>query len=42
MRLFDVLDGRGVGKLLVGFAGGAARKDAPEFGQRIKEAVEAP
>lgn len=41
MRLFNVLEGHGVGKLLVGFAGGAARKDAPEFGQRIKEAVEA-
>ncbi|MDX3340467.1 SRPBCC family protein [Streptomyces fimicarius] len=42
VRLFNVLEGHGVGKLLVGFAGSAARKDAPAFGQRIKEAVEAP
>lgn len=40
VRLFNVLEGHGVGKLLVGFSGGAARKDAPEFGQRVKEAVE--
>ncbi len=41
VRLFNVLEGHGVGKLLVGFVGGAARKDAPECGQRVKEAVEA-
>ncbi|MGW4837957.1 SRPBCC family protein [Streptomyces globisporus] len=40
VRLFSVLEGHGVGKLLVGFAGSAARKDAPAFGRRIKEAVE--
>ncbi|MFI7895364.1 SRPBCC family protein [Streptomyces sp. CACIS-1.16CA] len=40
VRLFNVLEGHGVGKLLVGIAGSAARKDAPAFGQRIKEAVE--
>lgn len=33
--------GEGFGKPLVGFAGGAAREDAPEFGRRIEEAVEA-
>src|SRR5690606_16410151 len=32
VRLFNVLEGHGVGKLLVGFAGSAARKDAPAFG----------
>ncbi|MCM2410451.1 SRPBCC family protein [Streptomyces sp. RKAG290] len=41
VRLFNTLEGHGIGKLLVGFAGGAARKDAPAFGQRIKAAVEA-
>jgi len=41
VRIFNVLEGHGVGKLLVGFALGAARKDAPAFGQRIKAAVEA-
>ncbi|MDV9172441.1 SRPBCC family protein [Streptomyces sp. W16] len=41
VRIFNVLEGHGVGKLLVGFALGAARKDAPAFGQRIKTAVEA-
>ncbi|WP_327371770.1 SRPBCC family protein [Streptomyces sp. NBC_01217] len=41
VRIFNVLEGHGVGKLLVGFAAGAARKDAPAFGQRIKAAVEA-
>ncbi|MFJ5739800.1 SRPBCC family protein [Streptomyces microflavus] len=40
VRLFNVLDGHGVGKLLLPLAGGAARKDAPEFGQRIKAAAE--
>ncbi|WEH38723.1 SRPBCC family protein [Streptomyces sp. NBC_01218] len=41
VRIFNVLEGRGVGKLLVGFAVRAARKDAPAFGLRIKKAVEA-
>jgi len=41
VRIFNVLEGHGVGKLLVGFALSAARKDAPAFGQRIKTAVEA-
>ncbi|MFH8668060.1 SRPBCC family protein [Streptomyces anulatus] len=41
VRLFNVLEGHGVGKLLVGLTGGAAREDASEFGQPIKEAVEA-
>ncbi|MFI6081058.1 SRPBCC family protein [Streptomyces sp. NPDC051217] len=41
VRLFNVLEGHGVGKLLLGFALGAARKDAPAFGERIKKAVEA-
>lgn len=41
VRLFNVLDGHGIGKLLVGLALGAARKDAPAFGERIKKAVEA-
>ncbi|MEV6183821.1 SRPBCC family protein, partial [Streptomyces sp. NPDC052015] len=39
VRIFNVLEGHGVGKLLVGFALGAARKDANAFGQRIKAAV---
>lgn len=41
VRLFNVLEGHGIGKLLVGVALGAARKDAPAFGERIKKAVEA-
>jgi uncharacterized protein YndB with AHSA1/START domain len=41
VRLFNVLEGHGIGKLLVRFALGAARKDAPAFGERIKSAVEA-
>jgi uncharacterized protein YndB with AHSA1/START domain len=41
VRIFNVLEGHGVGKLLVGLALGAARKDADGFGQRIKAAVEA-
>ena len=41
VRIYNVLEGHGIGKLLVGFALGAARKDAPGFGQRIKTAVEA-
>ncbi|XUL85780.1 SRPBCC family protein [Streptomyces galilaeus] len=41
VRIYNVLEGHGIGKLLVGFALSAARKDAPAFGQRIKTAVEA-
>ncbi|MGW3283856.1 SRPBCC family protein [Streptomyces sp. NPDC001002] len=41
VRIYNVLEGHGIGKLLVGFAAAAARKDAPAFGQRIKTAVEA-
>ncbi|MEU2584598.1 SRPBCC family protein [Streptomyces avermitilis] len=41
VRIFNVLEGHGIGKLLVGFALTAARKDANAFGQRIKAAAEA-
>ncbi|MFI6339570.1 SRPBCC family protein [Streptomyces sp. NPDC050535] len=41
VRLFNVLEGHGVGKLLVGLALAAARKDADGFGARIKTAAEA-
>jgi carbon monoxide dehydrogenase subunit G len=41
LRVFNVLEGHGVGKLIAGFALSAARKDAPAFAQRIKKAVEA-
>lgn len=41
VRLYNVLEGHGIGKLLVGFALGGARKDAPGFAERIKKAVEA-
>jgi carbon monoxide dehydrogenase subunit G len=41
LRVFNVLEGHGLGKLLVGFALSAARKDADAFAQRIKAAVEA-
>ncbi|WP_243878847.1 hypothetical protein [Streptomyces sp. KS 21] len=41
VRIFNTLEGHGLGKLLVGLAVGAARKDAPDFGRRIKAAVEA-
>ncbi|MEU9863671.1 SRPBCC family protein [Streptomyces sp. NPDC047971] len=41
VRIFNVLEGHGLGKLLVGLALGAARKDADAFGRRIKAAVEA-
>ncbi|WP_369185614.1 SRPBCC family protein [Streptomyces sp. Y1] len=40
VRIFNVLDGHGLGKLLLGPALRAARKDAPDFGRRIKAAVE--
>ncbi|WP_327134362.1 SRPBCC family protein [Streptomyces sp. NBC_01343] len=41
VRIFNTLEGHGLGKLLVGLALSAARKDAPDFGRRIKAAVEA-
>jgi uncharacterized protein YndB with AHSA1/START domain len=41
VRIFNVLVGHGPGKLLVGLALTAARKDADAFGRRIKAAVEA-
>jgi hypothetical protein len=36
----NTFEGHGFGKLIVGFALRAAIKDAPEFAQRIKSAVE--
>jgi hypothetical protein len=41
VTIFNSLVGHGFGKLLVGFALRAARKDADAFAQRIKAAVEA-
>ncbi|MFD4530040.1 SRPBCC family protein [Streptomyces sp. NPDC058470] len=41
VRIFNVLEGHGLGKLLVGVALAAARKDADGFGSRIKAAAEA-
>ncbi|MFE2478220.1 SRPBCC family protein [Streptomyces sp. NRRL F-2747] len=41
VRIFNTLEGHGLGKLLVGLALSAARKDAPDFGRRIKAAAEA-
>jgi carbon monoxide dehydrogenase subunit G len=41
LRVFNVLEGHGIGKLIAGFALGAARKDADAFANRIKAAVEA-
>ena len=41
LRVFNVLEGHGLGKLIVGFALSAARKDADAFAGRIKAAVEA-
>jgi carbon monoxide dehydrogenase subunit G len=41
VTFFNELEGHGVGKLLVGFAARAARKDADNFVGRIKAAVEA-
>jgi len=40
LRVFNVLEGHGFGKLIAGFALSAARKDADAFAQRIKAAVE--
>jgi carbon monoxide dehydrogenase subunit G len=41
LRIFNNLEGHGNGKLVVGFALSAARKDADAFAGRIKAAVEA-
>ena len=41
LRVFNVLEGHGFGKLIAGLALSAARKDADAFAQRIKTAVEA-
>ncbi|MFE6749771.1 SRPBCC family protein [Kitasatospora purpeofusca] len=40
VRIFNTLEGHGLGKLLTGPALRAARKDAPDFGRRIKAAIE--
>ncbi|MER5961508.1 SRPBCC family protein [Streptomyces sp. NPDC002057] len=40
VRFYNALEGHGVGKLLVGLALSAARKDAEGFGSRIKAAAE--
>ena len=41
LRVFNVVQGHGFGKLIAGFALKAAQKDAPAFAGRIKAAVEA-
>ncbi|MEZ0069640.1 uncharacterized protein YndB with AHSA1/START domain [Streptacidiphilus sp. MAP12-20] len=41
LRVYNILEGHGIGKLLEGFALSAARKDADAFAHRIKAAVEA-
>ncbi len=41
VRIWNLLEGHGLGKLLLPLALSAARKDAPNFADRIKEAVEA-
>ena len=41
LTVFNVLEGRGVGKLIAGLALRSARKGADDFGQSIKRAVEA-
>jgi carbon monoxide dehydrogenase subunit G len=40
LRVFNTLEGHGLGKLIAGFALSAARKDAQAFANRIKAAVE--
>jgi uncharacterized protein YndB with AHSA1/START domain len=40
VTIYNVLEGRGPGKLITPLALRAARKDADDFGQRIKAAVE--
>ncbi len=41
VRFFNTPEGHGLGKLIVGLALAAARKDADSFGARIKSAAEA-
>ncbi|MFF8833497.1 SRPBCC family protein [Streptomyces sp. NPDC015131] len=41
LRLYNVLEGHGLGRLVAGLALTAARKDGPAFGARIKAAAEA-
>lgn len=41
VRIYNELEGHGFGKLILGFALRAARKDADAFGARIKDAIEA-
>ena len=41
LTVFNVLEGRGVGKLIARLALRSARKGADNFGQSIKRAVEA-
>ncbi len=41
VTIHNAFEGHGFGKLIVGFAARAARKDGPAFAQRIKAAVEA-
>jgi uncharacterized protein YndB with AHSA1/START domain len=40
VRIYNVLEGHGFGKLIAPLALRSARKGAPEFGQAIKRAVE--
>lgn len=40
VRLFNVLEGHGFGKVITPLALNAARKDAPALGRRIKAAIE--
>ncbi|MFF7559892.1 SRPBCC family protein [Streptomyces pseudovenezuelae] len=40
VSIFNVLEGHGLGTLLVGLALTAARRDAPAFGTRIRTAAE--
>jgi carbon monoxide dehydrogenase subunit G len=40
VRIFNELEGHGVGKVIAGVALTAARKDADDFADRIKKAVE--
>ncbi|AHK32215.1 hypothetical protein OPAG_05510 [Rhodococcus opacus PD630] len=40
VTIFNVLEGHGIGKLIAPLALRAARKDAPDFAQRIKAAAE--
>ncbi|WP_405587527.1 SRPBCC family protein [Streptomyces sp. NBC_01190] len=41
VTLYNVLEGHGIGKVLLPIALSTSRKDAPAFGERIKKAVEA-